>query len=140
MNKSLIIALFVIVFFNSCSKDEETTTTTPQTTIQKLQHKWNLVSINDIQYLGSSTTQIDTIISYGLPGDYIDFRTDNFAYVRIAGDYDTLSYSFLNDTKILFSGDTLTINQLTATNLKLIYYGRETNPVNNYDNVITLNR
>jgi hypothetical protein len=139
MKNAIIICLSAIVFLTSCSKDE-TPTPTPQTTIQKLQHKWNLVSINDIQYLGSSTTQVDTIISYGLPGDYMDFRTDNFAYVRIAGDYDTLSYSFLNDTKILFAGDTLTINQLTTSDLKLTYYGRETNPVNNYDNVITLNR
>jgi len=141
MKKSLIIALFVVVFFNSCSKDEETTTTTtPQTTTQKIQHRWNLVSIKDYQYVGSSTTQIDTIISYGVAGDYIDFRTNNIAYARIAGDYDTLNYSIISDTKILFESDTLTINQLTATDFKLTYYGREVNPVNNYDNVITLNR
>ena len=58
MNKLLILSLSSIIFFASCSKDK-TNTTIPETTTQKLQHKWNLVSIEDIQYLGSSTTQIE---------------------------------------------------------------------------------
>jgi len=60
--------------------------------------------------------------------------------LRIAGGNDTLLYSVLNDTKLIMDSDTFTINNLTASALKLTYYGRETSPVNNWDNVITLSR
>lgn len=139
MNKVLIISILIICFFASCSKDT-TNSTLPQTTTQKLQHKWNLVSIKDIQYVGNSTTQIDTIIDYGEVGDYMDFGSNNIVYMRIAGGNDSLMYSVLNDTKIILDSDTFTFNNLTSTDLKLTYYGRETNPVNNWDNVITLKR
>lgn len=139
MNKVFILSLSILVFFASCGKDKTNTTTT-ETTTQKLQHKWNVVSIKDIQYIGSSTTQIDTIVDYGIAGDYIDFSNNNIAYTRIAGSNDTFLYSVINDTKIMFDFDTFTINTLSATDLKLTYYGREINPVNNWDNVLTLNR
>ena len=139
MNKLIILSISMMVLFASCSKDK-TNTSTPETTTQKLQHKWNLVSIEDIQYLGTSTTQIDNINSYGVAGDSIDFSANNKAYLRIAGGNDTLLYSVLNDTKLIMDSDTFTINNLTASALKLTYYGRETSPVNNWDNVITLSR
>jgi len=69
MNKLIILSISMMVLFASCSKDK-TNTSTPETTTQKLQHKWNLVSIEDIQYLGTSTTQIDNINSYGVAGRF----------------------------------------------------------------------
>ena len=139
MNKTLLICITVIAFVNSCKKDN-TNTSNSETTTQKIQHNWNLSSIEDIQYKGSSTTQIGLIISYGKAGDYINFSNNNKAYVRIAASNDTMSYSILNDSKIILDGDTFTINNLTSSNLRMTFYGRETNPVKNWDNVITLNR
>lgn len=139
MKKALIISLTIVACLSSCKKDN-TNSTNSETTTQKIQHNWNLTSIEDIQYKGSSTTQIDTIISYGKAGDYINFSNNNKAYIRIAASNDTLPYSILNDSKIILDGDTFTINNLTSSNLKMTYYGRETNPVNYWDNVITLNR
>lgn len=105
-----------------------------------LQNNWNLVSIHDIQYVGASTTIVDTTISYGLPGDYVNFNSNGKAYYRISGSYDTVNYSLLSDTKMLFDGDTFTVNTLTTTDMVMTYYGRETSPVNNWDNVIVLKR
>jgi hypothetical protein len=139
MKKILTICISIIISFVSCTKDN-TNSTIQETTIQKLQHKWNLISIKDIQYVGSSTIQIDTIIDYGVPGDYIDFSINNLAYMRIAGSKDTVAYSLINNNKIILDADTFTVNNLTSSNLQMTYYGREKNPVNNWDNVIILSR
>ena len=135
-----MLALVFIGILASCGKDS-TTTTTPPSTISLLQNKWNLMSIQDIEYVGASTSIIDTIISYGAPGDYIQFNANNIAYERIAAGNDTLSYDLISDTKLVYNGDTFKVNTLTATDLVLTYYGRETTPtVHNWDNVLVLKR
>ncbi len=138
--KKVLFGLLVISILASCGKDKTTTTTTPQTTAQKLQYKWNLMSIQDIQYVGASTTIVDTVIDYGMVGDYVQFNTNNTAYYRIAGSLDTVAYNLFSDTKMVFDGDTFSINTLTATDMVMTYYGRETNPVNNWDNVLVLKK
>ena len=140
--KKVLFGLLVISILASCGKDKTTTTTTttPQTTAQKLQYKWNLMSIQDIQYVGASTTIVDTVIDYGMVGDYVQFNTNNTAYYRIAGSLDTVAYNLFSDSKMVFDGDTFSINTLTATDLVMTYYGRETNPVNNWDNVLVLKK
>lgn len=139
--KKYFLGLAFISILASCGKDKSnTTTTTPQTTAQKLQYKWNLLSIQDIEYVGASTTIIDTIIDYGVAGDYIQFNANNTAYYRIAASNDTVSYSIISDTKMIFDGDTFAINTLTSSDLVMTYYGRETNPVHNWDNKLVLKR
>lgn len=135
-----MLALVFIGILASCGKDS-TTTTTPLSTISLLQNKWNLMSIQDIEYVGASTSIIDTVISYGAPGDYIQFNANTIAYERIAAGNDTLSYNLIGDTKLVYNGDTFKVNTLTATDLVLTYYGRETTPtVHNWDNVLVLKR
>ena len=135
-----MLALVCIGILASCGKDS-TTKTTPPSTISLLQNKWNLMSIQDIEYVGASTSIIDTVISYGAPGDYIQFNANNIAYERIAAGNDTLSYNLISDTKLVYNGDTFKVNTLTATDLVLTYYGRETTPtVHNWDNVLVLKR
>ena len=60
--------------------------------------------------------------------------------MRIAGSKDTVAYSLINNNKIILDADTFTVNNLTSSNLQMTYYGREKNPVNNWDNVIILSR
>lgn len=139
--KKVLFSLLVIVILSSCGKDKTTTTTTTtQTTAQIIQNKWNLISIKDIQYVGSSTSIVDTVYDYGMVGDYVQFNSNNTAYYKIAGSFDTVNYNLLSDTKMTFDGDTFTINTLTTSDMVMTYYGRETNPVNNWDNVLVLKK
>ena len=138
--KKLILALAFIGILASCGKDS-TSTTTPPSSTALLQNKWNLISIQDIEYVGASTSIVDTVISYGVTGDYIQFNANNIAYERIAAGNDTLSYNLISDTKLVYNGDTFKVNTLTANDLVLTYYGRETTPtVHNWDNVLVLKR
>lgn len=137
--KKLLLSLAVATLFASCGKDN-TNTTTPSSTAAMVQNKWNLLSIQDIEYVGASTTQVDTIIDYGMAGDYVQFNANNTAYYRIAGSYDTVAYQLISDTKLSFDGDTFTINTLNASNMVMTYYGREINPVHNWDNVLVMKR
>jgi hypothetical protein len=138
--KKILFALAFIGMFASCGKDS-TTTTTPPSSTALLQNKWNLISIQDIEYVGASTSIVDTVISYGIAGDYIQFNANNTAYYRIAGSEDTVAYNLINSSKLAFDGDTFTVNTLTANDLVMTYYGRETTPtVHNWDNVLVLKK
>ncbi|MBK7763709.1 MAG: hypothetical protein IPI46_10110 [Bacteroidetes bacterium] len=137
--KKILFSICIVSLMCACGK-KSTTPSNSLTTLQKLQNNWNLINISDIQYVGSSTTVIDTIINYGLSGDYVNFNSNGKAYYRIAGSYDTVNYNLINDTQILFDGDTFTVNSLTTTDMVMTYYGRETSPVNNWDNVLVLKR
>lgn len=136
--KSYVIIILSMVFFSACKKDNSTTTPT-LTTTQKIQNKWSIVSVMDYNYVGASTTldYIDTTY-VGTSADYIEFRADNKTYGFVAGGFDTSQYTILSDTKMLFDGDTFTINNLTSSDFKFTYYERKQNPY--YDNVITLKR
>lgn len=137
--KKILFGLTIIGMLASCGKDS-TTTTTPPSSTTLLQNKWNVLSAQDIEYVGASTTVVDTVINYGVSGDYIQFNTNNTAYYRIAGSDDTVSYNLISNTKLIFDGDTFAVNTLTASDLVLTYYGRETNPIHNWDNVLVLKK
>lgn len=138
--KKILFALSIIGMLASCGKDS-TTTTTPPTSTSLLQNKWNVLSAQDIEYVGASTTIVDTVINYGVSGDYVQFNANNTVYYRIAGDNDTVTYNLISNTQLVFDGDTFAVNTLTANDLVLTYYGRETTPtVHNWDNVLVLKR
>lgn len=126
-----------IGIFASCGKDS-TTTSTPSTTTQKIQKKWRIINSQDINYLGTSTT-VDTIID-NIPAisDSIEFKADGKAYYTWFGAPDTVSYSIISDTKIIFDGSEHTINTLDANNFVSTYYERVDTPY--FDNVLILKR
>lgn len=138
MRKLIALALFAVVVLASCKEDDTAVDPTPKTTAEKVQHKWNLTSIFDINYVGSTTTieSIDTI-DIGV-GGYLDFRSDNKVYMNIDGDLDTSDYQIINDNAISFDGDAFKITTLTDTEFKLTYEERTDTPY--YDNVVTMNR
>ncbi|MEN9339811.1 MAG: hypothetical protein RIQ62_1123 [Bacteroidota bacterium] len=137
MKKITLTALSLFALLSACKKDD-TTTNTSLTTQQKIQTKWNFVANYDINYLGQTTNVdfIDTI--NGAAGDYVDFKSNNKAYISVGGIYDTIDYAILSDTKLLFDYDTFTINTLTLTNFQFTYADRIS--ADYYDNVIKLSR
>jgi len=109
------LALFCTGFV-ACKKSDTTAIAT--TNQQKILGKWTFqqVVVNDV-YSGTSN-----ITTYpGDPGDYVDFRADGKAYVRVWSSYDTSTYTFINDTKVRMDpgGDTSDIVVLTSTALHL---------------------
>ena len=93
----ILLTLTSIIVFYGCSKDDAKLTTTTQ---QKIQGIWKYEKSIDHIY-SSINDYRDTI--YGAPGDYVDFRSDNKVYIKFDGDFDTMSYTLLNDSQIYFS-------------------------------------
>jgi len=138
MKKIIPFALLFVVAFTSCKDEETTPDPTPLTTKQKLQHKWNIVSIIDYNYVGATTTPDDTdTIDIGV-GGYADFRTDDKMYANINGDLDTLSYQIINDNALSMDGEPYVINELSTNKLIMTYEERTDTPY--YDNVISFDR
>jgi hypothetical protein len=129
---ALILGSFV---FNSCKGDESSGELTTQ---KKLQHRWGLVDIRDINYVGSTTTvdYIDTVV-HG-PGNFLEFSTNANAYITIDGQSDTVKYRIVNDQTLEFDGDVFTIDVLTSSSCIFTFKEREEPPF--YDNIITLKR
>ena len=140
LKTALVITLTALSIL-SCKKDDKTTTspTPSQTTTQKVQYKWTFVSAIDFNYVGTTTTldYIDTI-AVGDPGDYVEFRTDNKAYLYTLTTYDTLEYSVINDNLMVFNSDTFNITVLTANDFTLTYSERTVSPY--FDNVIKMRK
>jgi hypothetical protein len=113
---SIVIVTLVTMFLQACKKSD-TTTTLPQTTLQKIQAKWTLESIVENNYYsGSNHTNTTT----GTSTDYLDFKTDGKVYYSISGFTDVVTYSLINDTRILIDGtETYEIKTLTANSFVL---------------------
>lgn len=141
MRKSILIVTAFIALFVSCKKEESksSTTETPLTTAQLVQNKWSLVNVLDINYVGATTTidYIDTLVVGG-PNDYIDFKPNNLAYLLAQGEYDTLTYSIVSDSKIILDDELLDIAKLTKNEFVISFSERTKAPY--YDNVINLKR
>lgn len=116
------------LLFSACNKKDDATA---QTTLQKLQYKWTFDKEYDNSFYGGLNHRDTTL---GVAGDYFDFRTDNKMYVKVGAFPDTLSYSLIGDTKIVFTSggfhDTAVIQVLNATNLQ--FYGYSGTP-SSYD-------
>ncbi|MCF8255161.1 MAG: hypothetical protein K9H61_13290 [Bacteroidia bacterium] len=142
MKKALLILTLGFGLLASCKKEDSTTTSNNSstlTTAQKIQNKWNFVSVIDYNYVGASTTldYIDTL-ALGSAGDYLDFKTNNKVHISIDGEQDSLDYSIVGDTKLIFDGDTYDITKITANEFVFTYSERIDPPY--YDNVIVLKR
>lgn len=141
MRKTLLIAALILVgafCFTACNDDETGGETTELTTAEKMQHRWNLDCIKDITYKGSTTDldYIDTVVSGA--GDYIEFKGDNKAYMKIDGDMDTVAYDIVNDQTFNFDGDVFTISTLTSSQFEAVYKERVDTPY--FDNVVKMSR
>lgn len=69
--------------------------------------KWNI--LNDSIFIGVGVN--NRPLNYaGQTGDYFDFRTDGYIYIREGPILDTLSYSLTSDTTILISSFGIILN------------------------------
>ncbi len=69
--------------------------------------KWNI--LNDSTFIGVGANNHP--VNYaGQTGDYFDFRTDGYIYVREGSILDTLSYSLTSDTTILIASFGIILN------------------------------
>ena len=114
-----IILLSLISF--SCKKTKETTA-------QKLQHKWTIVSEVDNSH-DSGGDDIDT--SVGVPGDFLNFNANGTVTSQFEGAADNVTYSLISDTEISISGETFTIKTLNDT--QLVLYVKDVISATDYD-------
>ena len=106
----LATAIFLLGMLSlSCKKAKETTA-------QKLQHKWTIISEVDNSH-DSGGDNIDT--SVGVPGDFLNFNANGTVASQFEGAADNVSYSLISDTEISISGETFTIKTLNDTQLVL---------------------
>ncbi len=113
---SITIVALAIIYLPACKKSSDAQP--QQTTLQKIQAKWQLQSLVENDHF-SGTDHIITIT--GNANDYIDFRTDGKVYSSISGNMDVATYSLTgSDTKILIDGtDTFDIKTLTSNSFIL---------------------
>lgn len=138
MIKIIPILCLGVLVFGSCSDEDTTPTTTQLTTAEKIQNKWNVTSVIDYNFVGTSTTLDNTDTLDLGAGAYFNFRSDNKVYVNWDGDLDTSDYQIISDNAISFEGEAYKIKTLTATEFKLTYEERTDTPY--YDNVVLMNR
>jgi len=142
MKKFFALLFLFGVLFSACNDDSDSDdnmdVATEKTTTEKIQNTWNIQTIVDVNYEGTTTTveSRDTLVSGA--GNTMDFRSDNLCYAVFDGDFDTLNYQVLNDLTIRLDGDVFTINTLSDTEFEFTYEDRDGDPY--YDNVIKLSR
>jgi hypothetical protein len=98
----------------SCKKDKA------ETTAQKIQHKWTVVSSVD-NYHDASGDDIST--TPGDTGDYVNFASDGSVTTLFNGTSNSGSYSIISDTQMTIETETYTIKTLTST--QLVLYAKE---------------
>jgi hypothetical protein len=136
--KNTVLLCMLLIVFNSCRKDQTTTPEVDLTTpIEKLQNNWTWNYNIDYNYVGASTTP-DYNDTLTIAGDYINFKTDNTADIRIGGQTDNVAYSLISDSVLMFDGDTFVINKLTDYEFQFTYSERTAVPY--FDNVNTLTK
>ncbi len=139
MKKLFPLLAIMLVAFAACKDDDTSTTPEPElTTAQKIQHKWNIDNIIDINYNGQTTTVESRDTFPPVTGDYIHFLANNTAEFKFDGDTDDVDYKIVNDQTLEFDGDVFTIVTLTESLFVFRYEDRASDPY--YDNYVYLSR
>ncbi len=112
MKKSILYAVVITTLvIAACKKNDD------KPSAASLQNKWGIISVN-YQAVENGVT-VDTYNYTGVAEDYIDFRSDNKVYLFVDGSEDTSSYQILNNKVVIDVVDTLEIQSLTSTSVKL---------------------
>ncbi len=114
--------ILLISIFSSCKKDKA------QTTAQKVQHKWAVVSIIDNSHDGTGD-YADTLT--GTSDDFMNFSSNGTATIQIQGQSSPFSYSIISDSQILLATETYTIE--TLTDAQLVLYVKDVISSTEYD-------
>jgi hypothetical protein len=129
---SVVLVSLVTFYLPACKKSDK-----KQTTIEKVQGKWQLVTDISNEHV-SGMDHINT--TTGSPGDILDFRTDGKVYSNIGGQADTSAYALSGDTKLIINGIQL-FDITTLTSNSFILYAKETNGGSDFnEETITLKK
>ena len=105
MKHIIIFGLTAVItfFLISCKKSSLCTNDTHATIVKK----WNI--LNDSTFIGVGVN--NHRVNYaGQAGDYFDFRTDGYVYIKEGSILDTLSYRLTSDTTILIASFGIILN------------------------------
>ncbi len=108
-----IITSAVLIFINiaiiSCTK-QITSLQNPDISITG---KWNIVNDSLVSGIGSSSYSYENYV--GSAGDYFDFRSDGYVYLKEGSLLDTLSYQLQDSNKIIIESFGFVINGVATT-------------------------
>lgn len=128
---SVALALLITFYLPACKKTDK-----QQTTAEKVQNKWQLVSDVENHHV-SGQDHFDTIM--GTQGDIVDFRTDGKVYFDNGGINDTSTYTLSSDTKIVL--DTQVFDIITLTTNSFIFYEKTITGASDFDELtVTLKK
>jgi hypothetical protein len=123
MKKIILASVFATLFVTACSKTE-TLAPTPS-----LIGKWGVVNVHEKEVYNGAIIYDD--IYTGQAADYMEFKNDNTLSLFIDGFGVIVNYKLLPGNKVEISGDTLTIQSLTANSATL--YQKYDNGPNSFD-------
>ena len=124
MKKIILSAVFATLFVTACHKDKPEPPPAPS-----LIGKWGVVNILDKEIDNGAVVYNDNYT--GQTSDYMEFKNDNTLSLFIDGFGIIINYKILPGNKVEISGDTLTIQSLTANSATL--YQKDDYGSNNFD-------
>ena len=122
MKKIILASVFATLFVTACHKD-------PPAPAPSLIGKWGVVNILDKEVDNGTIVYNDNYT--GQASDYMEFKNDNTLSLFIDGSGFIINYKLLPNNKVEISGDTLTIQSLTANSAAL--YQKDDNGANSFD-------
>ena len=122
MKKIILAFVFATLFVTACHKD-------PPASAPSLIGKWGVVNILDKEVDNGTIVYNDNYT--GQASDYMEFKNDNTLSLFIDGSGFIINYKLLPNNKVEISGDTLTIQSLTANSAAL--YQKDDNGANSFD-------
>jgi len=124
MKKIILSAVFGTLFLTACDKNGPEPPPAPS-----LIGKWGVVNILDKEVDNGTIVYNDNYT--GQTSDYMEFKSDNTLSFSIDGFNLIINYKLLPGNKVEISGDTLTIQSLTANSATL--YQKDDYGSNSFD-------
>ena len=124
MKKIILSAVFATSLLTACDKNNPEPPPAPS-----LIGKWGVVNILEKDVDNGTVVYNDNYT--GQTSDYMEFKNDNTLSLFIDGFGVIINYKLLPGNKVEISGDTLTIQSLTANSA--ILYQKDDNGSNSFD-------
>ena len=124
MKKIIFASVFATLFVTACHKDKPEPPPAPS-----LIGKWGVVNILEKEIDNGTIVYNDNYT--GQTSDYMEFKSDNTLSFSIDGFNLIINYKLLPGNKVEISGDTLTIQSLTANSA--ILYQKDDYGSNSFD-------
>jgi len=112
MKKIILASVFATLFVTACDKSRPAPPPAPS-----LIGKWGVVNILEKEVDNGAVVYNDNYT--GQTSDYMEFKNDNTLSLFIDGFGIIINYKILPGNKVEISGDTLTIQSLTANSATL---------------------